>query len=112
MLTLNTYQSRAHVTAIYPQERAVEYIALGLASEAGEVAGKIKKQIRDGKNWSGEQREDHRYHIAAELGDVMWYIAELCTQYDLLLEDIAQHNLDKLASRAQRNVIGGSGDTR
>lgn len=111
-LSFNDYQRLAHDTAIYPAERAVEYVALGLASEAGEVAGKIKKQIRDGREWNGAQRADHRYAIVSELGDILWYIAELCSIYNIPLEDVAQHNVDKLQSRAQRGALRGSGDTR
>lgn len=112
MITFDSYQHLASKTAIYPKERAVEYVALGLASEAGEVAGKIKKQIRDGASWNGEQREAHRQAILAELGDVLWYIAELCTNYDVHLSDVAEDNLRKLKARAAHNTLQGDGDNR
>lgn len=106
------YQLRAHALAIYPEERAVEYVALGLASEAGEVAGKVKKQIRDGKNWTGEQRHDHRVAVLAEMGDVCFYLAELCTHYGTTLSEVMQGNVDKLESRQRRGTISGNGDVR
>jgi NTP pyrophosphatase (non-canonical NTP hydrolase) len=106
------YQHGAHALAIYPAERDVEYVALGLASEAGEVAGKIKKQIRDGAGWTGEQREDHRRAVLDEIGDVLWYCAELCTVYGAQLGDVMRANIEKLESRQQRGVLGGSGDRR
>lgn len=108
----NDYQVIAHATAIYPHERGAEYLALGLASEAGEVAGKIKKQLRDGQHWNGEQREEHRQAILAEAGDVAWYLAELCTHYNMPFGALLQGNLDKLASRKARGTLQGSGDTR
>ena len=111
-MTPNEYQQRAAALAIYPEERAIEYVALGLASEAGEVAGKIKKAIRDGRNWSGEQREDHRQNVKAELGDVLWYVSELARQLNLTLDDVMQHNIDKLESRQKRGTLTGNGDNR
>lgn len=112
MMDAREYQTEAHKLAIYPQERAVEYLALGLASEAGEVAGKIKKQIRDGAKWTGEQREEHRVRILYEMGDVAWYLAELCTHYNVGFDTLLQMNLDKLNNRHTRGVLGGDGDNR
>ena len=106
------YQQRAHALAIYPEERAVEYVALGLASEAGEVAGKVKKAIRDGRHWTGEQREDHRQSVLDEASDVAWYLSELTRQYGSTLEELFSRNIAKLESRQRRGVIGGSGDSR
>jgi NTP pyrophosphatase (non-canonical NTP hydrolase) len=111
-MTPNEYQQRASRLAIYPEERAIEYVALGLASEAGEVAGKVKKAIRDGKNWTGEQREDARQAVLGELGDVLWYVSELARQLDCPLERVMQHNVDKLESRQQRGTLTGNGDNR
>ena len=109
---VDEYQRRCRATAIYPRERGPEYVALGLTSEAGEVAGKIKKQIRDGHAWSGEQREEARQFILKEVGDVLWYCAELCSLYGVSLSDVMTANLDKLASRSARGTIAGDGDAR
>lgn len=80
------------------------YPALGLASEAGEVLGKIKKKIRD-----GEMDTDA---ICSELGDVLWYVAILADDLGISLSQVAVNNTDKLIDRADRNVLGGSGDNR
>ncbi len=100
----DAYQEFTENTAIYPVDVALEYTALGLASEAGEYAGKVKKAIRDG---------DYNYEaMAAELGDVLWYVARCAAEIDYSLSDIAQMNVIKLKSRKERGVIGGSGDAR
>jgi NTP pyrophosphatase (non-canonical NTP hydrolase) len=104
------YQTRSRETAVYPDAgNNIVYPALGLCGEAGETAEKVKKAIRDD---AGTLTEERREAIAAELGDVLWYVAQLATEADLDLEEIAVANLDKLASRRERNVLHGSGDTR
>lgn len=106
-MTFDEYQTQATKTAIYKQE--VIYPALGLANEAGEVLGKIKKVLRDN---DGEFTASKRHEISDEIGDVLWYIAALARDLELPLEDIAQANLNKLNSRMARGVLGGSGDNR
>lgn len=106
------YQDRAYQTAIYPREYNVIYPALGLASEAGEVAGKIKKILRDGKSIRAGLTPEKRLEIGAELGDCLWYIAVLCMDLDLDLDTFAVKNLEKLKDRQERGVLGGSGDNR
>ena len=108
-MNMQDYQTQATKTAIYPECEIVVYPALGLVSEAGEVAGKVKKVLRD-KNGHFDPVE--RQKIAEEVGDVLWYIAALCTDLDIGMETIAQRNLDKLNSRMARGVIAGSGDHR
>lgn len=103
------YQRQASKTAIYDDADVVVYPALGLLSEAGEVAGKIKKVLRDDK---GQFLPEKRHEIAKEIGDVLWYISALCTDLDVDMEAVAQGNLDKLNSRLSRGVLGGSGDNR
>ena len=109
-MELRTYQERSRQTALYPQVgHNPIYPTLGLCGEAGEVADKIKKVLRDrGGVFDAQIRDDLRL----ELGDVLWYVAQLASELNLDLEDIAAANLAKLASRADRNVIGGSGDRR
>lgn len=105
----NTYQEEAKRFARYPQDQALTYATLGLASEAGEVAGKLKKIIRD----SGGLVDIHaKVALGGELGDVLWYVSECARQLGLTLEDVAKGNLVKLADRAERGVLGGSGDDR
>lgn len=109
-MDLSTYQSRARETARYPGVGSNPiYPTLGLCGEAGEVADKVKKVIRDrGGAFSPEVIDA----LQLELGDVLWYVAQLASELGLDLEAVAQANLDKLASRAARNVIAGSGDHR
>lgn len=108
-MTLNEYQQAALLTAIYPAEHSVVYPVLGLTGEAGEVADKVKKTIRD---FGGEFSAERRREIAMELGDVMWYAATLARDLGYTLDEVATMNIDKLASRAARGVIHGSGDNR
>jgi NTP pyrophosphatase (non-canonical NTP hydrolase) len=103
------YQTQASKTAIYSDADVIIYPALGLFSESGEVAGKVKKVLRDN---NGQFLPEHREAIADEVGDCLWYIASLATDLGFGMEEIAQRNLDKLNSRMARNVIQGSGDNR
>ena len=108
-MTLNQYQEEALKTAIYPEDKKIIYPTLGLTGEAGEVAEKVKKVIRDNNQ---EFTDEKKRQIALEISDVLWYCATLSHDIGYTLEDIAQMNVDKLASRQQRNKIGGSGDER
>ena len=111
-LTLNQYAEQASQTAIYPGAGTVEglpYAGLGIAEEAGEVSGKIKKMLRDD---GGRLTNERQAAIEKELGDVLWYIAAVARDAGLNLEDVALANLAKLRDRAARGVLGGSGDDR
>lgn len=109
MIGFNDYQAATDTTASYPEDQALNYLTMGLASEAGEVAGRVKKVIRDKE---GAVSEAEAYELAKELGDVLWYVAQLALHLNLTLESVAQMNIDKLADRKNRGVIGGSGDNR
>lgn len=108
-MELNEYQKRAMETAVYPEQYRVIYPALGLAGEAGEVADKVKKIIRDE---NGDISDEKRHSIALEIGDVLWYCATLAHDLGYSLEDVARMNYEKLQSRKLRGKIGGSGDER
>ncbi|QPN69674.1 nucleoside triphosphate pyrophosphohydrolase family protein [Synechococcus sp. CBW1108] len=109
-MDFHTYQQRSRATACYPDAGANPiYPTLGLCGEAGEVADKIKKVLRD---QGGEFSAEVIAALQLELGDVLWYVAQLATELGLELDQVAQANLDKLASRSARNVISGSGDSR
>jgi NTP pyrophosphatase (non-canonical NTP hydrolase) len=108
-MELSDYQRRSRRTAEYPREAWLVYPALGLAGEAGEVAEHAKKVIRDDGGTVGEAR---RAAMAKELGDVLWYVAQLATELGLELDEVAAQNLEKLLSRQQRGVLSGSGDDR
>jgi len=105
----NDYQEKAMATAIYPEagsgsDMEIFYLALGITSEAGEVAGKVKKYIRDGKLDPGA--------IAYELGDVAWYLARLADAMGYTFEEILQINYSKLTKRKEDGVLKGDGDYR
>ena len=109
-MDLNDYQQKSRRTAFYPNLGSnTIYPTLGLVGEAGEVADKVKKVLRDN---NGEFDLDVKKGIMYELGDVLWYIAQLSTELGFDLNDIANENLDKLKSRAIRGKISGSGDKR
>jgi NTP pyrophosphatase (non-canonical NTP hydrolase) len=104
------YQSLSRRTATYPGAGDdLTYPALGLCGEAGEVAEKVKKTLRDD---GGVLSDERREALARELGDVLWYLSQLATEADLDLEEIAEDNLEKLLSRQERGVLRGSGDDR
>jgi len=98
------YHDAASDTAIYKTEHQVLYPALGLAAEAGEVANKVKKILRDNKF--------DREGIADEIGDCLWYIAALCRDLNVNMGEVAKNNLDKLQDRKKRGKLSGSGDKR
>lgn len=108
-LSFSEYQALAKTTAIYPENVKVVYPALGLCGETGEVAEKIKKVFRDG---NGTISDDKKQELAKELGDVMWYLAAMCTDLGLDMGEVAHMNYQKLVDRQQRNVLHGSGDNR
>ena len=106
---LDMYQQVAKTTAIYPREQAIIYPTLGLTGEAGEVANKVKKIIRDGSNKNDDRMVSE---IKSEIGDCLWYIAVLADDIGCKLSDIANLNLIKLANRKEKGTIHGSGDNR
>jgi NTP pyrophosphatase (non-canonical NTP hydrolase) len=113
-LTFEEYQLRSAETAVYPGSGegtldAVVYTTLGLAGEAGEIPNKVKKILRD--NY-GIVTQEARAAIAAEVGDCLWYVANLAGELGFSLEEIAENNLAKLQSRKERGVLQGSGDNR
>ena len=110
LMDFSEYQSLSRRTATYPNAgEDLTYPALGLCGEAGEVAEKVKKTLRDD---GGVLSDERREALSRELGDVLWYLSQLATEADLDLETIAEENLDKLLSRQERGVLRGSGDDR
>ena len=104
-LTMDTYQQQAKATAVYPEVKADQYLIAGLAGEVGELASIFAK------HWRGDGDLNHD-HAAAELGDILWFVAMLTEWLDTDLSTVAQGNLDKLADRANRGKLKGSGDNR
>lgn len=107
--SLNDYQDKAMSTAIYPNDKTISYLALALCEEAGEVAGKVKKVLRD-KN--GQFTDEDKRAIALELGDCLWYIANQANAIGCRLSDIAGMNIIKIDGRVKRGTLHGSGDDR
>ena len=109
-MTFDMYQGWARLTAIYPNlNNNFIYPVLGLCGEAGEVAEKIKKIIRDDNEIISE---DKKNEVAKEIGDVIWYAANLCSELGLRLDDVAELNIEKLKNRLEQNTLHGSGDNR
>ncbi len=109
-MDLNHYQRESRKTALYPDVGLNPiYPTLGLVGEAGEVADKVKKILRDKKGLFDKESKEA---IKLELGDVLWYISQLSSELGYELEDVAHANLEKLKSREVRGMIQGSGDNR
>jgi NTP pyrophosphatase (non-canonical NTP hydrolase) len=104
---LEEYREHTRETSIYDPNDAFEYTIFGLCSEAGEVAGKYKKFLRDDTDWDTLQDD-----IAKELGDVMWYVDRIADEFGLSLTTILEANVAKLQARKVNNTLGGSGDER
>lgn len=109
-MKLDDYQKKSRKTAIYPnQGKNIIYPTLGFVGEAGELADKVKKIFRDD---SGKIKPEVKEAIVNEIGDVLWYMAQLCTELNIKMSEVADRNLKKLLSRQKRNTLHGSGDDR
>ncbi len=106
-MEFNDFQRQCEKTAVYPREAAISYCVLGLTSEAGEVAGKMKKYIRGDYGYDAMMLS-----VRSELGDVLWYVAMLAKEIGVPLESIAKSVLVKLENRQEAGTIRGSGDNR
>ena len=114
-MELNHFQIESLKKAIYPEREtgnklAICYTSLGLAEEAGEVAGKVKRILRG--DYKDQPYEDISKMIAGELGDVLWYVSATAREFGYTLEEIAQMNLDKIKKRVEKGTQRGSGDDR
>ena len=110
MYEFNEYQKFVVSMKRYPKNYTVVYPSLGLSGEAGEIAEKVKKWIRDEGGWV--ITEGRRDAILKELGDPLWYIAALADDLGYTLQDVVDANVAKLTSRKERNVLNGDGDNR
>ncbi len=117
-MTFDEYQQQAATTDILGNGKSKDVLAsdpayvakiLGLVGEAGEIAEKYKKIIRDKKGIINDQDKEE---LIKELGDVLWYTALLARYLSVPFEAVARANLDKLASRKNRNALHGKGDNR
>ena len=109
-MNFNEYQAQAKQTAVYPRIGSdVVYPTLGLCGETGEFAEKVKKSFRDD---GGIITEARKAEMVKELSDILWYLSACASELGVSLDDVAKTNLEKLASRQKRGVLGGSGDNR
>lgn len=111
-MDFNQYQEKAGETAVYPGKGTifgVVYCALGIAGEAGEIANKVKKLLRD---LDGNLTPEANDAIADEMGDELWYLGQMATELKRKFDSVADRNLLKLASRKERGTIHGNGDNR
>lgn len=112
METFLEYQGKTKETAFYPREtllQALNYCVHGLTSEAGEVAGLLKKIIRDN---NGQITSEQSVKLLKELGDVLWYVSQICNELDFSMSGVAAENINKLAARKAHGTLSGSGDNR
>lgn len=108
-MNFSEYQKLARSTAVYPERYTLLYPVLGLAGEAGEVAEKVKKMIRDD---NAVPSAEFKEGMLKELGDCLWYIAMVANDAGINMDDLAKANVKKLQDRIERGVIQGSGDDR
>lgn len=110
-MKFDDYQKKALTTVLTTDDKFKDTLhwVLGINGEAGEIAEKVKKIIRDK---DGKINDEDRKELAKEIGDVLWYLAVFADQLGFSIDDIAQQNLDKLQSRKKRGVLGGAGDNR
>lgn len=109
-MNFEEYQKKSRETAIYPTVgKSFVYPTMGLTGEAGEVAEKVKKLFRDK---DGIVDDDTKKELQKELGDVLWYLTQIATEFDLSLNEIAEKNIEKLFSRKERGQLHGNGDNR
>lgn len=112
-MTFQNYQQLAGQTAVYPNRgKNLLYPILGLIGETGEVCEKLKKEIRDQDNSQLILTDSKRAELQKELGDVLWYLTEVCTHFNISLEDIAETNINKLKARQESGTLKGDGDDR
>lgn len=116
MVELNEYQKFTASTSLYKDD--INPLFLGLCEEAGEVAGKRKKFLR-GDFTPTKSKDDplgqispYKDLLKKELGDVMWYVSEICNTHGFTIQEVIEGNIAKLTDRKERGVITGSGDLR
>ena len=110
-MNLNEYQEKAKKTDLHTKVEAneLDYYLLGLTSEVGEVAGRMKRVYRDQK---GKISLVEKERIKKELGDVLWYLSAICDRFDFSLEEVAELNLKKLSNRMENDTLRGEDPDR
>jgi NTP pyrophosphatase (non-canonical NTP hydrolase) len=110
-MNFDDYQNETEKTAFYSPQYIRLYPVLGLCGEAGEIAEKVKKLFRDNNGYVPNPMQ-WKADLEKEIGDVLWYLAAICRDFDLSLQSAAEGNIEKLRSRQERGVLSGSGDNR
>jgi NTP pyrophosphatase (non-canonical NTP hydrolase) len=105
------YQDFTHTTNILPSDKTEQYLMTGLASEVGELCSNYAKRLRDVDDET-TSKINYILRQEQELGDICWFISEICTLYELRLDEVAQENMKKLKDRQKRDKIKGDGDDR
>ena len=111
-MDFDEYEKLASRTGVFEgkvAENPLMYLGLGVTSEAGEVADKIKKIMRNDQGVISTERKEA---LKFELGDVLWYLSQISRQIGIPFSEVATANIEKLADRAKRNVISSDGDNR
>ncbi len=108
-MKFNDYQAQAINTAIYPKDKALEYLVPAIGEEVGELLKLFAKTVRDN---GGSYRDVDRDKAIKEAGDLLWMLSAMCSELGISLNDVAQANIVKLQSRQRRGVLNGSGDNR
>ena len=111
-MDLDQYQEVASKTAVFPTDNSLMYLTLGLCGEAGEVAEKIKKHIRDSGSLQNTYPIHYKEALIRELGDVLWYLANLANELNVKLNKVARLNIEKIQKRMENNTLKGEGDDR
>lgn len=116
-MTLEEYQAFVAGSAVFPKKLGIIYCALKLAGEAGEIAEKIGKLIRDNGAYDEATgmltiTEEQRQLLLKEIGDVEWYTTALSAELGSSKSEVLRINVAKLTDRRNRGVLKGSGDER
>ena len=107
-MNFNQYQEQAKITAIYPVVgESYVYPMIGLSGEVGELNEKIKRVFR-----GSYSLEEIKPALLLELGDILWYVTMVATEFGFSMDDVASTNLEKLNKRMSEGKINGSGDNR
>jgi NTP pyrophosphatase (non-canonical NTP hydrolase) len=111
-MDLDQYQEVASNYAMFPSDTSLMYLTLGLCGESGEVAEKIKKYVRENGPLQNTYPTHYKEALIRELGDVLWYLANLAKVLNVPLNDVARKNIEKIQKRLENNTIKGEGDDR
>ena len=111
-MDFNEYQILSRKHAFYPNQNtpdAFRYLIYGITGESGELAEHFKHVLRDEEDKISAERKEL---ITKELSDILWYLANICTELNIDFNEIPVIGLNKIDDRVKRGTLGGSGDNR